>query len=89
MFHDVVQAMARDRRALTLWDLAREVVGRVFDAGADAILGDMATRPDIQMQCRQFREQASALGYRVPDDDCVLYMEVVRPLHLTHVHDGR
>lgn len=89
MSQEMAQALARDARAVTLWDLAREMVGKVFDAGADRLVEDTVAEPDIKALCQRFRDEAAALGYSMSGSDVDLYMEVVRPLHLAQVHEGR
>lgn len=89
MSRDVVLVLARDTRAVALWDLALEIVGQVFDAGADRLVWDTVAEPDTEALCRRFRDGAAALGYDMPESDADLYVEVVRPLHLEQVHEGR
>lgn len=89
MYQVVVQALACDARAEALWDLAREIVESVFNSGVEWVIEHAVAAPDIEELCQQFRDEAADLGYDMPDSDTDLYTNVIRPLHLAQVHEGR
>lgn len=88
MGSESVRVIARDPRAVVLWGIAARITGLVYRGNVERLLDSAEPATEVNGLYRQFRAQAEALGYAVPDTDEALYSDFIRPLHLTHVHEG-